>query len=427
MMAMLVVASCRAADPSEDPGQAVALPAFPEAQGPFGFDPPRDAGMPPDATPPTDGSPPIDAPPSTPPPDLTQICGAQPVTLDDWEDCYRKRFCDAMVGCSSGNPFLDVDECVARIDDLTSGRLEAERRERKRAVDQGRASLNAGRFEQCLRDLSHASCNADASRGLDCAMRFDGTVDDNATCNNDIDCRSPGATCAAGCSSADACCLGTCQPRRRMGQSCSFSSDCEPGFECHDTCVSGDSGTPCASDDHCDPGAWCNSGRCADDLAPDAPCHRATQCGGETTCVGLSVIDSRPGKCLRISHAGDHCDDLCFGNLYCDASGTCRDLPTVAQSCTASGSCRGIDTFCNAGQCALLGILGATCTNSGACRRGSFCSSELGTSPATCVPPGNPGQSCTAPDHCESFLCSGSTGRLGACNAWSDTCPSGGF
>ena len=428
-MVMLVVAGCRAAEPSENPDQAVALPAFPEAQGPFGFDPPRDASMPPDATttPPPDGSPPIDAPPSTPPPDLAQICGAQPVTLDDWEDCYRKRLCDAMVGCSEANPFLDVQECITRVDDLTSGHFDAERRERNRAVEQGRASVNGIRFAQCLLDLSHELCNVNGLNGLACATRFDGTVDDNASCNNDIDCRSPGAACAASCNSADACCLGTCQPRRRLDQTCSFSSECEPGLECHGTCVSGDIGTGCTSDDDCDPGAFCNGTRCTADLAVNATCHRLTQCGGETTCVGLSVVDSRPGKCLRISHAGDACDSFCFGNLYCDASGTCRDLPIQGESCTASGSlCRGIDTFCNAGQCGLLRDLGSTCTGSQPCRPGSFCSSERGTSPATCVLPGVPGQPCRKPEHCESFLCSGSAGQLGVCNAWSDTCRSGG-
>jgi hypothetical protein len=421
VLVMVVAAGCGASGPSGDRDPVLvsptgpALPGFPDL--------PIDGGS--IDAPPPDAPPPDAPPPDAPPPDLTRICDVQPVTLDDWEDCYRKRLCDALVGCSSENPFLDAQECFARVDDLVAGQFSAERRERTRAVEQARASLDGPRFTQCLFDLSHEFCDT-AGSSVACATRFDGTIGDGGGCFTDIDCRSPGATCESSCSDAEACCPGTCRPKLRLGQTCRFSDECEPGLECHGTCVSGDIGTTCKSDDDCDPSAWCNAGRCAAHLAPEATCSRLAQCGGETTCVGLSILDSRPGHCLRISHPGDHCDFACFGNLYCDSSGTCRDLPELGQSCPGSIPCRGIDAFCSGGQCELLGDLGARCTSSSSCRPGSFCNSELNDPNPMCIAPGGTDQPCTDPGQCESFLCSGSPGKPGSCVAWSDTCPPSG-
>lgn len=412
LVAMVVAAGCSAADSVGGHDITPVLPEGPELPidgGPIG-PPPLDA-------------PPGDAPGDAPSIDLTEICGAEPVTLEDWEDCYLKRWCDAVVGCSSMNPFRDVQECVARVDAWVGGRLGAERRERKRAVEQGRASLDVAAFAQCLADTSHAFCDT-AQFSVACATRFHGMLGNGADCYTDIECSSPGATCESSCS--DACCQGTCQPKLEQGQACRFYDSCEPGLVCHNTCRSGDIGTPCGSDRDCDSSAWCKAGTCVVDLAQGAACTGLSQCGGETTCVGLSIIDSRPGWCLRISHAGDPCDFACYGSLYCDASGTCRDLPELGQSCASFIPCRGVDTFCSNGQCVLLGDAGASCVSSQACRPGLFCGSDLNQPSPTCLAPGDTGQPCTDPAHCQSHLCSGTTGKAGVCLAWSDSCPLGG-
>src|SRR5262249_39171942 len=103
--------------------------------------PPIHVSPPVNALPPVD-VPPIDPPPGDPPPsDLAKICGAEPVTLDDWETCYQKRWCEWRVGCLPMNSYLDVPECIARSDDVEGGRLSAELRERKRAVAEQLASI----------------------------------------------------------------------------------------------------------------------------------------------------------------------------------------------------------------------------------------------------------------------------------------------
>src|SRR5678816_4658005 len=111
-----------------------------------------------------------------------------------------------------------------------------------------------------------------------------------------------------------------------------------------DSCFAGDIGSPCGDDADCDPNAWCNAGRCTADLAPGADCTNPLQCGGVTSCIGLSISSSAPGRCLRVSRAGDRCDYFCYGNLYCDASGTCRAMRELGQSCSSSAPCGGINT-----------------------------------------------------------------------------------
>lgn len=302
-----------------------------------------------------------------------------------------------------------------RIDD---GRLAAEIRERQRVVEQGRALIDKAAFAQCLADTSGALCNT-ARFSVACASRFTGTIGDGGACYTNIECTSLGATCVSSCT--DSCCPGTCQPKYELGQTCDLGDSCEPGRVCHHTCLSGDIGSTCASDRDCDSNAWCSAGTCRPDLPLGAECTRSLQCGGETSCIGLSINSSTPGHCLAISSPGDRCDYFCYGNLYCDASGTCRELPLPGQSCSGFVPCRGTDTVCHNGQCVLLGDIGADCSSL-PCMPGLFCTSELGDSKPTCVAPQQKGEPCAAPGHCESYRCSGTTDQPGLCLSWPDTC-----
>ena len=374
--------------------------------------------------PPVDAPPSVDAPPPVDagPPNLADLCNTEPVTLDDWEDCYQKRLCDVYVGCSILSPFRDLADCVNRLDDYLGGRISAERREHKRAIEAGRASRNAPEFTQCLVETSRTLCNT-VLLDVACAKRFTGTIPDGGDCYTDIECASPGATCESSCST-EACCLGTCRPRFKLNEACTAIDSCEPGLTCNNTCKLGDIGASCVESADCDPDAWCHAGRCEKDLAPGSPCTSLDQCGGETMCVGLSIRGSA-AQCLRTSHVGDRCDVDCYGNLYCDGSGTCRDLPELDQSCSLFAPCRGVDTICSNGRCVLRAGIGAPCGGDQLCLPGLFCTSELGETPPMCAPRGGTGALCSDPSHCESYLCSGNAGAQGSCLAWPDTCPPG--
>src|SRR5688500_18061773 len=60
----------------------------------------------------------VDASPDAPetPQDIVALCGAVPATLADWEACYLRRYCAALVNCSEQNLYTDVQECVAMQD-----------------------------------------------------------------------------------------------------------------------------------------------------------------------------------------------------------------------------------------------------------------------------------------------------------------------
>jgi hypothetical protein len=428
-LVMVIAAAC-GAPPSRNGLQGSAGPGGDDDQGG-----PSDAGDAGDARDAGSESGPDDARPDAGrpadagvPSELADICGAVPVSFDDWERCYRKRHCEFTVGCVPQNPFHDLQECLDSDDAVEGGRLSAELRERRRAVEQGRASIDVAAFTRCLVETSEAHCNT-AQFDPSCATRFTGTIDDFAACFTDVECASPGAACVASCS--DACCLGTCQPRFKLGEQCTERHSCEPGLQCHRTCRAGDIGSRCGGaggggDRDCDPGAWCDvtAGICKATFAPGAACTNPLQCGGETSCVGASVSGGT-GHCLRISQVGDTCDQFCYGNLFCDGS-TCQALPELEESCAATVSCAGVDAVCSNAVCAPRSAVGVAC-GAQTCMPGLFCTSELGDPRPTCSARRVEGQPCAAPGHCQSFLCSGNNVQPGICLAWSDTCPVSGL
>jgi hypothetical protein len=356
---------------------------------------------------------------------LARACGAVPVTFEDWERCYARRKCDWEVNCVTLNSYEDVQDCIDHGNDFEGGRLAAEIRARRRAVAQGRASLNSDEFAQCILETSREYCNT-ARGSVACAKRYTGTVGDGGACYTDVECASLGATCISSCTGA--CCRGTCKPKYKLGETCDLYESCEPGLECHDVCMAGDVGSPCVNLQDCDQSTYCDvqGGMCKADLPLGSSCTDLLQCGGPATCVGLSIVSSDPGRCERISVVGDPCDDFCYGNLFCNSSRFCQGLPALGDGCGALLPCSGVNATCKNGQCVLRDGAGTACTKSDTCLAGLFCTSELEQLDPTCEAPRAPGKPCRKPTHCASYLCSGSDTQNGVCLAWSDTCPDAG-
>lgn len=381
-----------------------------------------DAGIP-------DGGMPDGGSPDAPPEDLATMCGGIPTTLQEWERCYLKRLCETAVHCSRLNQYTDVQECIGLFDAANGGELTFEERERRRAVDAGRASLDVSAFTQCLVELSPRRCST-AGTAPSCATRFVGTIADGASCYSDAECASPGARCApADC--GESCCLGVCEPRAKVGEPCS-TLECEPGLRCgsQSKCVIGDIGSQCTDFLDCDPNAWCdqNAGICKPDLQEGDKCNDLIQCGGETTCVGRKLGESgNPGRCLRVTEPGDVCDQRCLGNLYCyrpnlNEMGACRLLPKHGEGC--ADYCIGINEHCERGLCVTRPGVGDPCSN-GSCRTGLFCTDELdATNPGVCRSRLQDGEGeCNQPAQCQSYICSGGQGRPGSCQPTLNTCP----
>lgn len=396
---------------------------------------PSDAG--PDAPSPID-APPIDAPPIDES-DLAMICGGTaPTTYEEWERCYTKRVCEWQVHCQGMNMFSSVQECIAQGDDVEGGLRAAERRKRARAVAQGRASVDRDAFARCLMETSANYCDT-AFFNVSCRTRFTGTLDDGDACYSELDCASP-SNCVKTCQ--DSCCEGTCEAKPTAGQVCNprVIDPCAPGLQCHFTgrntpsiCVVGDLDTSCIFDEDCDWGTWCEipagqqTGRCRASFGAGAACTNLLQCLGDTTCIGLTLSNDRPGRCQRISRPGDACDGWCIGNLYCDQR-TCRPLPSRGESCSALTNCLGVNTICKNGICALRDGLGAACTVhpnntlNHSCMPGLFCGTTDAVPTPHCEQPRSAGQPCSDPSHCESYLCSGTSENPGVCLSWSESC-----
>jgi hypothetical protein len=359
------------------------------------------------------------------PPDLVAMCGAAPQTLEDWESCYRKRYCELTLNCGSMNLFRDVQECITLGNAASGGQLDFEARERSRAIAAERASRDDHAFTQCLADMNPTLClNPDFS--FSCATRFTGTILDGQSCYTDIECQSPGAICSSESCGA-ACCLGVCKPRRELNARCSTSDRCLPGLKCSldGYCVSGDVDSVCADSGDCDPNNWCNrlTGRCEADAPEGAPCTLLTQCGGETSCVGLRRR-VEPARCRPVNVEYAECDYVCMGNLYCDLSnpvgfGVCRSLPKHDEACGLFLPCIGKDQVCESGTCVTRPGKDQPCIE-GVCLPGLFCTDQLDPANPTCQPLLiDGGGSCKQPDQCQSHICS----ATGQCQQWVDPCP----
>jgi hypothetical protein len=418
-----------------------------------------DAGE--DATPPEDGASADaaddggscveDTPPAQEDPDLEQLCGSVPSTLEDWEQCYLKRHCEWQMACFDRVIYHDLAECMTSAE-AVSPSLAFERRERERAVAQGKATINEEAFARCLHELGPSPCIPSAPQFRHaCRLRLQGTVEDGGSCFAHVECASPGAGCVReeGCDGA--CCEGVCESALPEGaEGCRRfptgdpTQDCAPGLQCVSgaprcddgvwCCVAGtDVGAPCGNDRDCRTGTWCDRecGVCRAPLPEDAECTDLRQCGGQTECVGISFGHSDPGECIRVDEVGADCDLQCRGPLYCGDllsptdERSCLPLPELGETCPFGVTqCRGVTNTCSGGECVPRTPDGEPC-GSGlpGCMPGSFCTSALDAADPECEAAQDEGAPCTQARHCASFLCSGNADAPGECLPWLEACP----
>jgi len=361
--------------------------------------------------------------------DLAAMCGAMPETVEEWERCYLKRYCETIVHCVEDNLYSNAQECIDLVDAVSGGMLSFEAHERERSIAAGRASLDRAAFTQCLVELSPKRC-ATAWTAPACATRYAGTIPDNQSCYSDAECVSPGARCESQICS-DSCCLGTCKARPKLGYPCGGFVECEPGLVCgltSHTCVTGDVNTPCGDPfGGCDAGAWCDAGICKVDRVEGDPCDSLLQCGGETSCVGLRR-EIEPARCRRVTEIGDTCDWYCLGNLYCDLSnpqgfGVCRELPKHGEGCGLFTPCVGQNERCERGLCVARAAVNQPCSD-GDCLPGLFCTDQLGATNPVCRDRMTDGElGCNQPAQCQSYICDGSQSASGECQPLQTTCP----
>lgn len=376
-----------------------------------------DAGVDPDAG--IDDGPPADIPDAPPP---AVACGTNPTTPEEWEACYLQHWCEMLVHCDEWNLYRSVEECVANYDAVSGGKVAFDNAERRRAIAAGRATLDVPSFTQCLAELSPARCST-AATAPSCKLRYRGTIPDQGACYTDAECRSPGARCEPQ-ECGNSCCMGTCVPRKKLGEDCGDFDACEPGIVCSIVsrkCVIGDINAACGSLYDCDANAWCGTGTCRADLTAGQTCNSILQCGGETSCVGLMRMPVGQATCRKVTAAGDPCDWFCMGNFYCSLPatglGVCKPLPAHNQACDALLPCVGQNEWCDQGTCVTRDAVGQACSE-GTCLPGLFCTSQLGAGSPVCSARLPVGATCNRAAQCQSFICGG-----GQCQPLQTSCP----
>ncbi len=233
----------------------------------------------------------------------------------------------------------------------------------------------------------------------DCALDTGlvvGNTPAGATCSDVLECRpgtvcvKPGGVCLGTCSSwpreGDACGFGcgpdlrctsqgTCAPPLPVDAPCRASAECEPDLICLGTCRprralgepcqwDPDRLSPCAPGLACDVAPWVQGawGQCVTPRPSGARCHYHWSCGPGLVCADMdwsAFPSAAPGEgaCREpdLEHANcpftpyaHYVGDQCGAGLACSAiSKTCEHLPAQGETCTPSTQdCAGFQLAC---------------------------------------------------------------------------------
>ena len=197
------------------------------------------------------------------------------------------------------------------------------------------------------------------------------------------DTRSEGETCDANkglkCGRGLECKDGKCRKiRRKVGETCTVTSDCESGL----TCEANPMGKKISTDTSSE-GETCDA-------------DKGLKCGRGLEC--------KDGKCRKIRRkVGESCTVTsdCESGLICEANPMgmkiCTDTRSEGETCDASKGLKcGRGLECQNGRCRKpLSGLGGRCTTSRDCKRGLTCLGRRGS--GRCFDIQGAGQSCGRP------------------------------
>jgi hypothetical protein len=228
-----------------------------------------------------------------------------------------------------------------------------------------RVTFRRSAYDACLEAARRNDCPIVRDEEGPCADIFQGTLDEDAVCAEDVEC-GPGLSCFQ---ERDAC--GVCKPLAVTGDSCAESDCIKSDFCDRDTSV-------------------CRRKPELDTFVQGQPCSPQPGCGGLLT--GLQCINS---VCRAITVVGE--GETCEIGL--GATRHCRDSATTH--------------VCDAGQCARRPRLGAECA--------TFCDvTEAICREERCIDEGQPGDPCASPLGCQlGSTCEGEEGDR-RCVAFAD-------
>ena len=168
-------------------------------------------------------------------------------------------------------------------------------------------------------------------------------------------------------------------------------------------------GDPCAEDEDCGDGSYCDGDAevpvCAADLELDGTCDRDAQCGeqlrceavgGGEVCVAIAK-DEEAGTCTVADDCGVHqrcdggaCIDVCLDDADCDeglhcdeAAETCLADAQLGKGCATDDDCL-VSLHCDGGVCASDGLVGDACERDAECAPKLWCHDATDTCQAGC-------------------------------------------
>jgi hypothetical protein len=327
------------------------------------------------------------------------------VTVSPVELCSRitAATCELKARCYPAFLRLTEAECV----ELAQASCLAEYERLRPSFEVGRVSVNVEQLEACEQRLTSSACPpsfppdyplAVVQPFSDCRLQtglLTGAAPVGETCDQPVECVAGtfcvkpsgvcrgtcvaysaldepcGIGCAPGlrcdgmkcaplktlderCASSAECepdllCLGSCRPRRRLGESCRIDFDrlspCEPGLACDVT-----------------PFVEGAEGKCVVPGGDFADCRFHWSCRPGLVCADMNwssfpASSPPPGGCRAPDTASSNCaqseygafvGDQCAPGLTCaDGTNQCETLPQRGQSCTPSKqNCSGFEVYC---------------------------------------------------------------------------------
>jgi hypothetical protein len=286
----------------------------------------------------------------------------------------------------------------------------------RRASTAGVSNYNGANAFACLDKMKRLSCGSDGGSVDECEYILNSNAPTGSVCHDDFECKV-GDYCLG--DALETCDInGVCRTGLDVGQNCNIDR-CKPHLRCvrlgggggnQSTCEDGSMGSKCSESRECDPGLFCGNNQCVAKLPLGANnCTLSEQCSGDEQCV--------TGACRPVNQVGQLCDGVCWGNLFCNASGICQAMPGPGEDCSgvpdaSPGRCNSVDLVCGAAQDCVQRVPNtAPCGPVGTpspCQLGLFCTSEIGDSPGQCAQRLGNNQRCVSDSHCESGFCGGS-------------------
>lgn len=282
-------------------------------------------------------------------------------------------------GTDTGFAFVSPDSCALM---LAANGMDTSTDDMKQAVASGKVKFDGAKAAECLQSFLNRPCETtDMKEPEACRLAFVGSQVVGTPCSDDVYCAS--GKCAK--PQNKSACGGTCADRKKSGDPCETSDDCEgtllcaAGFCATQAAPLAAKGESCAKVT-CAAGLYCSGGFdgsvCKDLSTEGQPCDFGPQCAGDLSCVS----NDGPNVCTKSGKEGDSCTspsmadtgkDGCAKGLICGTEVTvkgpamkCQPVRKLGEACVSDFQCGGIDAGCVASKCAILPGKGGACTPS---------------------------------------------------------------